>query len=142
MADPIPAQTKCEPAKIRQCKEPPLYDIPGHFSGADPTSAEHPVRDGPCHCVRELCRGAADETLMVGRADVEGERQDVQGKSDILACWTVGVHKARDARKMLDTGEVLNEGMAYESGEGLTHLYPRSGAGEGYVRCVCDAQTE
>ena len=45
----------------------------------------------------------------------------------MLICREMGVHK------VLDTDEVLNEGMAYESGEGLTHLSPRSGAGEGYV---------
>ena len=73
---------------------------------------------------------------MVGHASIEGECRDVMLRLERLICREMGMHK------VLDVDEVLNEGMAYESGEGLTHLYPRSGAGEGYVRCVCDAQTE
>ena len=132
MANLICAQTKCKPAKICQWKGPPLYNILGHFSGADPTSAKPPKRAGPCHCVCELCRGAANETLIVGRADVEGECQDVQGRPDMPVCQTIGVHKAWDACKILDAGEVLDEGMVCRNGE-MTHLCPRSSMPEGYI---------
>jgi len=44
------------------------------------------------------------------------------------------VHKARDAREVLDVGEVLDKDVTYENGEeGLTHQYPRSGVSEGDV---------
>jgi len=54
----------------------------------------------------------------------------------------IGVHKAQDAHKMLDVDKVPNESMVYENGEELTHLYPRSGVGEGYVQCIHDMLTE
>jgi len=61
--------------------------------------------------VREPRHGDADKTLMVGRASVEGESRDVATKLKVLARRTISVHKAQDARKVLDAGEVPREGV-------------------------------
>ena len=71
--------------------------------------------------------------MTVGHADVEGECQDVRERLEVLVYQMMGVHKVRDACKVLNTDEVPSDGVAYENGEGLAHLYPRSGTGEDNV---------
>ena len=57
-------------------------------------------------------------------------------------CSAMGVHRVQDVREALVMDEALNEGMASENDEKLTHLYPKSGTGDGDMRCVCDALRE
>ena len=57
-------------------------------------------------------------------------------------CSAMGVHRVWDAHEALDMDEAPNEGVASENDEKLTHLYPKSGAGNGDMRCVCDALRE
>jgi len=78
--------------------------------------------------------------LTVGHADIEEQCRDVKERlaSEMLACRTRAMRKARDARVVLDTDEVPDEGMVYENGEGSTHLYPRSRTGASNARCVHD----
>ena len=142
MANPIHAQAMCEPAERHQREDRVFYNVPGRLSGADRRSANPPERDRTRRCGRELRHGDADEILTVGRVDIEGEFRDMRERLEVLACQTIGVHKARDTREVLDAGVVPNEGVAYENGEVLTHLYSKSGVGDGDVRCVCDALGE
>ena len=48
---------------------------------------------------------------MVGHANVEGEFQDIAERLEVLVCWTIGVHKARDAHKTLDADEMPRKGV-------------------------------
>jgi len=62
---------------------------------------------------------------MVRHADIEGECQDVGERLEVL-----------------DAGEMPDEGVPYENCEKFTHLYLRSGMGDGDVQCICDALGE
>jgi len=82
--------------------------------------------------------------LTVGHANIEGECRDVRGRLEVLVCQVIGVHMAQNAREVLDMDgvPVLDEGMEYENGEELAHLYSKSGTGDSYMRCIHDAQCE
>jgi len=69
--------------------------------------------------------------LTVRHANVEQEFQDVRERLEVPVCRAMGVHKAWNACEALDADEVPTESVVYENGEGLTHLYPRFGAGDG-----------
>jgi len=81
---------------------------------ADWTSVESPRRDGTRRYARELHNNDADEIMTVWHADIEGEYRDIEARLE------VPMHKAQNAREVLDTGDVLNEGVAYENVQSAT----------------------
>jgi len=60
---------------------------------------------------------------MVGHASIEGESRDVVTKLKVLVRQTISVHKAQDARKVLDAGEVPHEGVEACSNAETTNGY-------------------